>query len=272
MIRTIIIIVFIASLAFSCQKERMVSPVVPGGERIVLLEEFTGKGCTNCPKGSRVIDDLLSVYDSNLVVVSIHAGFFANPQFFPLGEYDLRTEEGEKIFSMLGPNSGYPSGVVDRIKVNGNYQINASQWGSVISQELDSDPPVEFSIERDFNDQIHNVRLDVNGRAKSDIGGEIRISIMITESGIIDAQDDIEQGGIVDDYNHKHVLRDMATAFDGDILSNGLQTGEAFSASYEFEVSTDWVADNCEIIVFLSHVTGSDNIRVLQAGQVGLTH
>ncbi len=29
---------------------------------------------------------------------------------------------------------------------------------------------------------------------------------MLTESGIIDAQDDLEAGGIVLDYVHKHVL------------------------------------------------------------------
>jgi len=100
MYKQFLIIAFFCFL-MACQERRDIQPVVPGGDRIVLLEEFTGKGCTNCPKGSREIENLLAIYDSNLVVVSIHAGFFANPDFFDLGQYDLRTEEGENIFAGL---------------------------------------------------------------------------------------------------------------------------------------------------------------------------
>ena len=273
MMGRILIIAGIVGIALlGCQKYRYVDPIVPGGDRVVLLEEFTGKGCTNCPKGSREIDNLLAVYDSNLVVVSIHAGFFANPQFFPLGEHDLRTTEGEEIFSLLAPNIGYPSGVVDRVKVDGLYQISASQWAAIIAEEIQKDPAIEFSVDRVFNDELHNVKLSIVGRAKEDVNNELRVSIMITEDGIIDAQDDREAGGIVDEYEHKHVLRGMATAYNGDVFSNGLKLAESFNLEYEFNIGDDWVADNCEVIVFISRVAGPDNFPVLQAAKVGLTH
>ncbi len=67
------------------RSQRIIEPFVPSGNRVVLLEEFTGKGCTNCPKGSRELENLLTQFPNNLVAVSLHAGFFANPQFFPLG-------------------------------------------------------------------------------------------------------------------------------------------------------------------------------------------
>ena len=128
-ISRLIPLLLVPVLFFSCDEQRrVIEPFVPSGNRVVLLEEITGKGCTNCPKGSREIENLLVQFPDNLVVVSNHSGFFANPQFFPLGQYDLRTEEGEFLYSYLGPNLGYPAGVVNRVPVNGDMQTSLNQW------------------------------------------------------------------------------------------------------------------------------------------------
>ena len=44
--------------------------------RQVLIEEFTGVRCVNCPEGSIAIENLLEAYDEQLVAISIHSGFF----------------------------------------------------------------------------------------------------------------------------------------------------------------------------------------------------
>jgi hypothetical protein len=251
--------------------------VIPAGERIVLIEEFTGKGCTNCPKGSRELDNLLSIYQEQLVVVSIHANFFADPQFFrlfPLGQYglyDFRTDEGEQLFDFLGPNEGYPAGVINRRKFNDGFQQGTNVWAGFIAQESVIDPQIEFTITRTYEETTRQLYLLVTGRPKVDIPDELRISIMITESGIIDAQDDSEAGGIVEDYVHNHVLRDMLTPFDGQILAPSMLAGEEFARDFEYIVSPDWNAAECNVIVFISLNTDSGDITVLQAGEVHLT-
>jgi hypothetical protein len=59
---------------YACEENRrVIVPFVPEGDKVVLLEEFTGKGCTNCPKGSREIENLLTIFPDNLIAVSIHA-------------------------------------------------------------------------------------------------------------------------------------------------------------------------------------------------------
>jgi thiol-disulfide isomerase/thioredoxin len=251
--------------------ERTIEPVVPEGERIVLLEEFTGKGCTNCPKGSREIENLLSFYGAQVVVVSIHANFFANPVQFPLGQFDLRTDEGEQLFDYLGPNLGYPAGVINRRKFGGEFQQGANVWSGFIAQESLIDPDVEFTISRTWDEDTRQLDLMVMGRAKVDISAPLRISVMLTESGIIDAQDDAEAGGIVPDYVHNHVLRDMLTPFDGQDLAPGLEAAEEFDVAFTYSVSTDQVADNCNLIVFISRNTSAGDIYVLQAGEIHLT-
>ncbi len=253
-------------LTIAC-KTRIITPVVPEGDRVVLIEEFTGKGCTNCPKGSRELDNLLAIYGSQLVVVSIHAGFFANPQFFPLGQYDLRTQEGEQIFALLGPNLGYPSAVVNRKKFSGDYQHGANAWAGFVAAEITEEPDVEFTVDAEFDPVSRSMLIVVEGRARVDVGFPVYIGVMVTESGIIDAQDDQEAGGIVEDYEHKHVLRTMFTPHNGEWLVDNLNLGDGFSSHHAGTLAEHWDAARCEVVVFLARRDGG-NLDVLQAGKV----
>jgi len=249
----------------------MITPIIPAGERVVLLEEFTGKGCTNCPKGSREIENLLSVYQEKLVVISIHANYFADPQFFPLGQYDLRTDEGEALFDYLGPNLGYPAGVIDRRKFNNDFQQGRNVWAGYVQQESEIEPTVEFTIERTYDEGSRHLHLLVEGRAKTNITEPVRISVAVTESGIIDAQDDAEVSPhIVPDYVHNHVLRDMLTPYDGQDLAPSLAEAQDFSAEFDYDVDAAWNAGMCNIIVFISLRANSGDISVLQAGETAL--
>ena len=76
------ILLFTIVFLVSCEEQKkVIEPFVPSGNRVVLIEEFTGKGCTQCPKGSRELENLLTLFPDNLVAVSIHAGPFANPAY-----------------------------------------------------------------------------------------------------------------------------------------------------------------------------------------------
>jgi thiol-disulfide isomerase/thioredoxin len=252
------------------EQRRVIEPFVPTGDRVVLLEEFTGKGCTNCPKGSREIDNLLLQYPNNLVVVSIHAGFFADPEFFPVGVYDLRADQSAFLIDYLKPILGYPSGVVDRSFFGGDLQIGLQQWASAISSEIQVPPSIEVNIDHTYDEETRQLTLTVSGIGKADESGEVRLSIMLTESGIVDAQDDFEAGGIVDDYVHKHVLRDMLTPSAGETLFQDIYAGKTYSNEYVTTINSDWVADSMEIVAFISLVNGND-VPVLQAASAHLT-
>ncbi|MDQ3018121.1 MAG: Omp28-related outer membrane protein [Bacteroidota bacterium] len=263
-------ILFISTLLISCEENRrVIVPFVPEGDRVVLLEEFTGKGCTNCPKGSREIENLLTLFPENLIAVSIHAGFFANPQLFPLGQYDLRTDEGELLIDYLGSPIGYPSGVVNRTLFNGEMQLGANAWSSAISQYIQTPPAVDLAIEREYNEATRELTLTVNGIGKEAISGELKLSIMLTESGIVDAQDDQEAGGIVQDYVHRHVLRDMLTPATGETLTTNFSIGQTFSKTFATTIDPVWVVSNMDLIAFVTIVNGN-NFPVLQAVHIGV--
>jgi len=256
----------------SCtEKERVIIPFVPSGNRVILLEEITGKGCTNCPNGSREIENLLTQFPDNLIPVSIHAGFFANPTFFPLGNYDLRTEEGEFLYGYLGPNEGYPAGIVNRTPRNGHMQIGLQQWASAITNDIQIPPAIEISITREYDAGTRQLTVTIDGIGKEDVTADLRLSVMLTESGIVDAQDDKEATpNIVLDYVHNHVLRDMLTAAAGESFATSISVGETYSKDYSITLSDQWVPENMDIVAFITAVNGN-NFPVLQAAHVHLT-
>ena len=87
--------------------------VVSGQERQVLIEEFTGVRCVNCPAGSQAIEDLLAIPGERLVAISIHAsGPFSPP--YPESLYDFQTPDGENLLNFLGIPLGFPTAVVNR--------------------------------------------------------------------------------------------------------------------------------------------------------------
>ena len=101
--------------------------------------------------------------------------------------------------------------------------------------------------------------------------GEIRLSALVIESGIIDAQDDQEADPhIVLDYIHNHVLRDMFTPAAGAPLFENLVVGQTFSKTYSIILNDAWVPENMEIVAFASVVSGT-TFPVMQAASIHVT-
>jgi hypothetical protein len=268
---SLISLIFLISLISCEEKERVIVPFVPSGNRVVLLEEFTGVGCTNCPKGSREIANLLTQFPDNLVAVSIHAGFFADTSIFNFGKYDFRTEQGEFLYGYMAPNEGYPAGVVDRTSRNGHLQISLQEWASAINNDIQIPPSIEIAITRTYDAGTHQLNVTVDGIGKENVTADLRLSVMLTESGIVDAQDDKEATpNIVLNYVHNHVLRDMLTPAAGEPFATSISTGEKFSKSYTTTLNDQWVPENMEIVAFISAVNGN-SFPVVQATQIHLT-
>jgi hypothetical protein len=262
-------------LSFSCDE---VAPVLnPGGNgpnedvpvedqmRQVLIEEFTGVRCVNCPAGSEAIEVLLNTYGQQLVAVSIHAGFFAVP--YPESDGELENAVGSSLLSLLGEPLGYPTAVVNRKRFDGeeNRQIGQSSWPGYIAQELVGDPAVKIDIIPTYNEVTRELALDVDLYVEEDVtADDLRLTVFITESNIKDPQ--LTPAGTDYEYTHKHALRGAVTAFDGSTLSETFTAGAVVSRSYTTTLPSLWNANECHIVAFVHQ--GGSTLDVIQAHQV----
>lgn len=252
----------------SCEDDEL--PPEPQ-DRVVLVEEFTGVRCINCPAGSAELENLLSVYGDQLVAVSIHAEFFANP--YPQSQYDFQTPEGDFIISLVGLPEAYPSAVVDRKQFTGESDlqlVGQGSWAGKIAEQLDGQAKISLNINNTYDDASRNLSVNVSGDVFEAVDEEVRLTIMITETGIVDHQLTPNSSPDTDpDYVHKHVLRKVITAFDGDVVTNSAEIGDVIDEVYSYTLPDEWNAAGCEVIAFL-HLNSSSK-EILQAAEEHLT-
>jgi hypothetical protein len=248
-------LLLVAILGLGCKEIPIEIPAVRqtiNSPRKVLIEEFTGIRCQNCPQGSAEIANLKSLFGNSLVVVSVHAGTFSAP--LPESKQNFQTGAGTNLESYLGTPLGYPSAVVDRRHFPGIIDLQAfkGQWSGFIKKELlDTLSQPSLNLNPIYDNQTRNLSVNLTISPKVNLSGEYRISVLITEDHIIDAQ---EVGSIlVEDYEHEHVLREMLTPFDGAVISENLVFGAPISRNYSFTLPVGWVAQNCHVVAFVHH-------------------
>lgn len=240
----------------------------PGQLRQVLMEEFTGVGCVKCPAGSAVIKDLIGIHGEQLIAISIHSsGGFSVPR--PQNQYDFRTTEGDALNDYLGGPLGFPSAVINRKPFGGSssLQVGRNEWAGHIDEEKAIAPKVKLDIETEFDDATRNATIDVTIFVEETITDpDVNLSLIFTEDDIVDFQD--SDNGPILDYHHEHVLRGMATPYDGQPLTEDLTVGEKITKSFNYQIPTEWKQNNVNVIAVVS-LTGTRK-DVLQAHKVHL--
>lgn len=225
------------------------------GDRVVLIEEFTGVQCVFCPPGTEELENLLVLYPDNLAVVSIHTGFFATP--VPnKSNYDFRTPEGDALNVFLGsPDKGYPSAIINRFKFPGETSLHnvQSKWAAYVAEESGKEAAVGLTLTPVFDPASRKLSVQVSGITRQTLVNPLRMTVMVTESGMVDLQKDIRFGD-VPDYVHKHVLRGMLNATpEGDVVAPlGIGQGETFEYTAERILPEAWKPEKCQVIAVLS--------------------
>lgn len=237
--------------------------------RQVLIEEFTGVRCVNCPAGSQAIEDLLGIHGQRLVAISIHAGSFSAP--YPNSLYDFRTIAGSNLLSYLGEPLGYPTAVVNRKIFEGEplLQLGRQKWAGVIATDLQAPPKVKLDIKRNYDPASRQLNVTVSIYPQENLTmPDVRLSTAITENNITDLQLTPDSGTPDPNYKHKHVLRTMLTSFDGNPINEALASGTVITRQYSTVLPAAWRAEECAIVAFVN--IGGTVREVLQAHQVKL--
>lgn len=220
-----------------------VKPVSVG--RRVLIEDFTGQRCVNCPYATDEIEKLKEQYgDDNVIAVGIHSGPFAKSvKGVP---YSLYTEAGDEYFNYWKVDS-QPKGVVDR-KGTSDY----TSWPTFVRDELSKTAPVELSITTEYESEKREVSILVksNGMDGNTSG---RLQVWLIESGITAFQY-MPDGSTNREYVHNHVFRKAVNGTWGTDFT--IKEGEEKEQSFVATVDEEWVPENMEVVAFVYNDSG----------------
>lgn len=236
--------------------------------RKILLEEFTGHRCPNCPQGAQMAKLLKSVYGDRLVTVSIHAGFFSNPLSSPFN-YDFRTPEGNALNAHFGVVQN-PTGMVNRTEFEGSRLLSPAAWGSAMTVFEDMDPGFALRLSASKGSAA-SYSLAVEVEALQEMQGDFYLVAVIIEDGIIKPQktDDLvnHPTGEILDYEHNHVLRTGITGIWGEKLNeNSMDVGQKVAKSYTFTLNSQWVPENCSVVAYVMN----PQMEILQVEELKL--
>ena len=254
----------------SCTEEGVMIPPFeePDSKRVVLLEDLTGVQCPNCPKGAAAIEDLLDKFPNNVVAVGIHGNFLTKP--LPESKYDFRNPKSIALEEFLKPFLGKPSAHINRKYFDGELYtaVDAPElWQSYVEKELKAQHVMDLAVTKTYDAVSRQLTVTVNATPLINETGNYRISVYLTESGIVDPQEN--QGTIIPEYEHNHVLRDMLTAAVGDEFATSLVKNKAISRTYSYTLPAAFNVSNMELVAMVSRANGDDK-SVLQAAGVKL--
>ena len=187
--------------------------------RHVLIEDYTGHKCDNCPQAAR---DLLAQINAKgltnkAIVIGIHSGSFANTvasggEQFPT---DMRTADGTIYDNTFGISKiGNPNFTFNR-KINGangSRAFGSGDFGSGFDTSQVG-KPADFRI--DMLTTYNASNRTIEGRVKATAlkalsGGLYKIIILLIEDSVIAEQLDkhnIPGQNYYPNYVHRHVLR-----------------------------------------------------------------
>lgn len=227
-------------------------------QRTVLLEDFTGQNCVNCPAAHDIIDKLVGQYGDKLIPVSIHAGGFGI-SVESTRYTGLMTPEGDTYNDAWGI-SEWPKGLVNR---HGG-PSNAADWATAVRTEIARPTTLAIDIEAGLNADETEVTATVTLKPMDNINGKLQVWIL--EDGIVAFQKDDERGRIPD-YVHNHVYRASVNGVGGEpvVLQSMIHKTLTFSIPVRDNEHEHWNAHNLSVVAFVY-----DDLEVLQAAKAAV--
>ena len=222
--------------------------------RNVIIEEFTGRDCGNCPAGHRVANQIAASNPGRVFPINIHAGKYS-PTTYP----NLNTEDGNTILSGFDV-PGYPTGNVNRTSMTA---IGREKWSSQSNKQLEqlAEVLVDGQVEIDKDARVAEIKVNLS-YVLDTVPNTNYLPVMLLRAFLRGSQ---SEGASNPDqyadgqYCHMHVLRDVVTSTWGDKISN-ITSGSKITKTYTYEIpevigSPNGVEVDLDNIYFLAVVT-----------------
>ena len=247
----------------------------------VLVEEFSGQTCANCPGGHDILETLAS--SGNVNIISMY--LFGPPQAVPLASavYDLRDSSATSIGTQIyGGVGNLPGAGIDRTPISGNLQTDKTIWPSAVANQKMVTDSVNLTVSSSFSAATGKATINVTTTYLTATTSSQRLSIVLTEDSMVDIQEEppftpAYPSGYDSFYVFTNVFRGMATNIPyGDVILSTAAAkvaGQVDYRVYTYTLPTKTpaiVPAHCHIVAFLTANNGSD-IHVLQSAQCKLT-
>lgn len=267
-------LILLASLAAGCdnvsEEDRYIKvekPVIDN-PRNLLIMEFTGNSCPNCPTGASIVEQIMEHEPEGKVIsVGLHpyGSHYTDPVnsiHVPAGtKQDLRSEAATAIYDYYKP-SGFPAAVFGGLK--SSMSTVTGDWTQRASEALNVPSTVNLSAMIDYDALTRELNVSYSVEFIDYVNTPLNITVWLIENGIMGTQT-MPGGSLNINYEHNHVLRASLNGDWGERFGDRFTDGEIKTGSASITLDQNWVAENCEVIVYLYRDSDKE---VLQATSI----
>lgn len=225
------------------------TPVATAETKNVLVEEFTGVRCPNCPQGHVTIANIKSAHPARVSSVSLHPiNSLGVP--YPFSVQDFRSSKAQTLFDYLEQIGFEPAAAIDRIPASGTSVLcDYNEWGAKVNSQLAISTPVNLILSKSFDTTNNELTIVAELHYTQNVAEENKLTIVLTESDIVSAQLD---GSVIDTfYLHKDVMRDFVTSIQGDAITQTREAGRVVRKVYKKIIDAAWKPENMLIIAYV---------------------
>lgn len=235
-----------------------VTVFVEGGDveptgKTVLIKDFTGARCVNCPAAADYVHNLQQQDKEHIFIMSVHAGYLAQP----IGQFpDFLTEEGT---SWYGSNSSNPLFSVDHVALTDGNTLYVEQVDVPVAIGLVEEQSFEIMLYPRYDETTRHLEVEARAVSLVDMDGQFYITACLVEDNIVGWQ--TVPGGIDKEYVFHNVLRGTLNGAYGDSFEDAhVDYNEEFYFNYSAEINADYNADECYLMVYIYDLSQGDKI------------
>jgi hypothetical protein len=213
--------------------------------RKILVEDYTGHYCGNCPTAAVKAESLIATYGSSVVVLANHVSDqFAKPNRDTSSTKfveDFRNEASTEWDATFGMSSaGLPKGAINRIQ-KPTYPQNPGVWSSLVPIELAKPQSVKLDVSTSYDPGKRILDVKVKSTFLANIAADVYVNFVLTQDSIISDQKDyaLPASQALDpedpdrriNYRFDHIVVKSLNGTWGDLLKKSPAVGDTASIS-----------------------------------------
>lgn len=191
----------------------------------VIVEDYTGHTCGNCPRAAENATTIASIYGDSAIIIAVHAGTQFSPPAPPDYPQDFRTTAGtdwDGFFGMSG--AGLPKGTVNRSIIP--YPQPRTTWSVTVDALLNTPQQAKMLVTTTLDTNKLLLNVSVKTTFLTALNYNVNLCLVITEDSIVGSQKDysppsgvlVINGDERPEYEFEHVLRGSVNGSWGELV------------------------------------------------------
>lgn len=234
--------------------------------RKVLLEDYTGHQCGNCPAAALVAENLYKQNNGKVIAIAIHAGFFTKTNAtYPTSYTNTVGNDWDGVSGFNVSGTGNPNGMVNRKDFGGGVIQKESKWPASVASALLEPYILGIELTRTYDAATRKLNITATSKFKVAYPNPTKLSVVLTEDSIIGDQKDYSKTpDHVPNYVFMHMLRGAVNGSWGEtIKTTEAAANDVITKTYSnFDINNNFNDKHIYVIAFVYDETTKEVLQV----------